>query len=212
MPMCACRRIFWPTLSRRCAMAKTGLVNCFYRLANPATAAMRCEAVAINADFWSQVLQAATPQAARLRPRRGHAHPAQIARRNRRLRRVGKLPRRRLSTRPPHRAKRPSHRALPRGRGMLGRADELERRLETSTPLGAHHPRLPAHAVFFQHPGQRHALAAAVADRGAGSVKNILPSAPGRRVFVNPDRPCAKSTAAIYAIARKTWRRRGWCR
>ena len=34
-----------------------GLVNCFYRLANPATTAMRCEAVAINADFWSQVLQ-----------------------------------------------------------------------------------------------------------------------------------------------------------
>jgi ceramide glucosyltransferase len=36
---------------------KIGLVNCFYRLANPATTAMRCEAVAINADFWSQVLQ-----------------------------------------------------------------------------------------------------------------------------------------------------------
>ncbi len=34
-----------------------GLVNCFYQLANPQTAAMRCEAVAINADFWSQVLQ-----------------------------------------------------------------------------------------------------------------------------------------------------------
>lgn len=37
-----------------------GLVNCFYRLANPTTAAMRWEAVAINADFWSQVLQART--------------------------------------------------------------------------------------------------------------------------------------------------------
>jgi ceramide glucosyltransferase len=35
-----------------------GLVNCFYRLANPMTLAMHCEAVAINADFWSQVLQA----------------------------------------------------------------------------------------------------------------------------------------------------------
>jgi ceramide glucosyltransferase len=34
-----------------------GLVNCFYRLANPSTTAMRWEAVAINADFWSQVLQ-----------------------------------------------------------------------------------------------------------------------------------------------------------
>jgi ceramide glucosyltransferase len=37
---------------------KTTLVSCFYRLANPVTAAMRWEAVAINADFWSQVLQA----------------------------------------------------------------------------------------------------------------------------------------------------------
>ena len=36
---------------------KFGLVNCFYRLANPVTTAMRWEAVAINADFWSQVLQ-----------------------------------------------------------------------------------------------------------------------------------------------------------
>ena len=35
-----------------------GLVNCFYRLANPANTAMRWEAVAINADFWGQVLQA----------------------------------------------------------------------------------------------------------------------------------------------------------
>jgi ceramide glucosyltransferase len=34
-----------------------GLVNCFYVLANPASAAMHWEAVAINADFWSQVLQ-----------------------------------------------------------------------------------------------------------------------------------------------------------
>lgn len=34
-----------------------GLVNCFYRLADPVTIAMRWEAIAINADFWSQVLQ-----------------------------------------------------------------------------------------------------------------------------------------------------------
>ena len=38
---------------------KIALVNCFYRLANPATTAMRWEAVAVNADFWSQVLQSA---------------------------------------------------------------------------------------------------------------------------------------------------------
>ena len=37
-----------------------GLVNCFYRLANPSTPALRWEAIAINADFWSQVLQSAT--------------------------------------------------------------------------------------------------------------------------------------------------------
>jgi ceramide glucosyltransferase len=35
-----------------------GLVNPFYRLANPATLPMRWEAVAVNADFWSSVLQA----------------------------------------------------------------------------------------------------------------------------------------------------------
>jgi ceramide glucosyltransferase len=40
--------------------SKAGLVNCFYRLANPVTAAMRCEAIAVNADFWSQVLQSAS--------------------------------------------------------------------------------------------------------------------------------------------------------
>jgi ceramide glucosyltransferase len=39
---------------------KMGLVNCFYRLANPTTTAMRWEAVAINADFWSMVLQSAS--------------------------------------------------------------------------------------------------------------------------------------------------------
>jgi ceramide glucosyltransferase len=36
---------------------KVGLVTSFYRLANPATFAMRVEAAAVNADFWSQVLQ-----------------------------------------------------------------------------------------------------------------------------------------------------------
>lgn len=40
--------------------SKTALVNCFYRLANPTTLAMKWEAIAINADFWSQVLQSAT--------------------------------------------------------------------------------------------------------------------------------------------------------
>ncbi len=40
--------------------ARVGLVNCFYRLANPSTLAMQWEAIAINADFWSQVLQSKT--------------------------------------------------------------------------------------------------------------------------------------------------------
>ena len=37
---------------------KVGMVHCLYRLANPANWAMRCEALAVNVDFWSQVLQA----------------------------------------------------------------------------------------------------------------------------------------------------------
>ena len=51
---------FLANLAAPLSDSKTGLVNCFYRLANPATAAMRCEAIAINADFWSQVLQSAS--------------------------------------------------------------------------------------------------------------------------------------------------------
>ena len=35
---------------------EVGLVNCFYQFANPSTLAMRWEAIAVNADFWSQVL------------------------------------------------------------------------------------------------------------------------------------------------------------
>jgi len=41
---------------------RTGLVCCFYRLANPTTLAMQWEAIAINADFWSQVLQSRSLQ------------------------------------------------------------------------------------------------------------------------------------------------------
>ncbi len=36
---------------------RCGLVCCFYRLANPTTLAMQWEAIAVNADFWSHVLQ-----------------------------------------------------------------------------------------------------------------------------------------------------------
>jgi ceramide glucosyltransferase len=39
---------------------KTGLISCLHSLANPSTLAMRFEAVAINADFWSMALQGKT--------------------------------------------------------------------------------------------------------------------------------------------------------
>lgn len=38
--------------------SNVGLVNCFYQAATASNMAMRLEAVAVNADFWSQVLQA----------------------------------------------------------------------------------------------------------------------------------------------------------
>jgi ceramide glucosyltransferase len=49
--------VVWPFTSSRPPNRSVGLVNCFYQLANPTTCALRWEAVAINADFWSQVLQ-----------------------------------------------------------------------------------------------------------------------------------------------------------
>jgi ceramide glucosyltransferase len=48
---------FAANIAPRLADPAVGLVNCFYRLANPSTPAMQWEAVAINADFWAQVLQ-----------------------------------------------------------------------------------------------------------------------------------------------------------
>ena len=39
---------------------QAGLVCCFYALANASTLAMQLEAVGVNADFWSQVLQSRT--------------------------------------------------------------------------------------------------------------------------------------------------------
>jgi ceramide glucosyltransferase len=39
------------------ADAATGLVNCFYIQADPRNFAMKLEAVAVNSDFWTQVLQ-----------------------------------------------------------------------------------------------------------------------------------------------------------
>jgi len=47
-------------LTTQLLVENVALVSCFYRLAEPATEAMRWEAVAMNADFWSQVLQSRT--------------------------------------------------------------------------------------------------------------------------------------------------------
>jgi ceramide glucosyltransferase len=60
-----------------------GLVCCFYRLANPTTLAMQWEAIAVNADFWSQVLQARS-----LKPL-DFALGAVMATRRRQLREIG---------------------------------------------------------------------------------------------------------------------------
>src|SRR5262249_54319364 len=46
---------------------------------------------------------------------------------------------------------------------MLVRADGLGCRMETSTPLGPHHSRLPALPLLLQHPQQPDPLAIAVA-------------------------------------------------
>ncbi len=51
---------FLPQVMAPFEEAEVGLVHCFYRLANPVTLAMHWEAVAVNADFWSQVLQSNT--------------------------------------------------------------------------------------------------------------------------------------------------------
>lgn len=49
-----------PESAENPAPPKAGLATCLYRLANPATLAMQWEAIAMNADCWSQVLQGAS--------------------------------------------------------------------------------------------------------------------------------------------------------
>jgi ceramide glucosyltransferase len=48
---------FLPNVVAPLSEPEVGLVNCFYRFANPGNFAMHWEAMAVNADFWSQVLQ-----------------------------------------------------------------------------------------------------------------------------------------------------------
>jgi len=49
---------FLANLTPPLADPEIGLVTCLYRLSNPGNLAMRWEAIAVNADFWSSVLQA----------------------------------------------------------------------------------------------------------------------------------------------------------
>ena len=81
---------------------------------------------------------------------------------------------------------------------MLGLANELEHRLETSAPLGAHHLRLPAAALLFQHFVQRHALAAALVDDFNYFRKNFLRAAHSVGLYFDPDYFRAKFATAIY--------------
>jgi ceramide glucosyltransferase len=52
--------IFLANVVQPLADSQVGLVHSLYRLANPTAWPMRWEAIAVNADFWSQVLQART--------------------------------------------------------------------------------------------------------------------------------------------------------
>src|SRR5258706_10775709 len=81
---------------------------------------------------------------------------------------------------------------------MLGRADELDTGLEASTPLGADHPRLPAPALFFQHPVQRQLLAVVVADRLACFYKKLLRPIDRAGIFNDPHLPRAKSATQAH--------------
>ena len=130
---------------------KIGLVNCFYRLANPANTAMQWEAVAINADFWSQVLQSQT-----LKPL-DFALGAAILLRRKNLEEIGGFNSLANCLADDYQS---GNRIFKNGHRIALCPVVVEcwdapmnwaRSLETSTPLGAHHPRLPAAALFFQH-------------------------------------------------------------
>ena len=159
-----------------------GLVCCFYRLANPTTLAMQWEAIAINADFWSQVLQSRS-----LKPM-DFALGAVMATRRQQLREIGGFAALvdcladdyQLGNRLAHLGY--VYRSLAgRGRVLVG-ADGLARRLETPAPLGAHHSRLPARALFLQRPEQRDVLAPPLAHpqtrTARGGLRPRLPPRP----------------------------------
>ena len=84
---------------------------------------------------------------------------------------------------------------------MLGRADGLARRLETSIALGADDSRLPASALLFQHPVERDILAVALGRRFNRRDKNIMRTARRSYFFAFANRLCAKPAKAIYTEA-----------
>jgi len=142
---------------------EVGLVNCFYQLANPSTLAMQWEAIAINADFWSQVLQSQTLKpldfalgAAMLTRRR---HLAEIGGFNSLINCLAD------DYQLGNRIARHGHRIVlsPIVVECWDPAHDLALGVEASTPLGANDSREPACAVFFQHPFECRILGDAVA-------------------------------------------------
>ena len=144
---------------------KTALVNCFYRLANPSTRAMQWEAVAVNADFWSQVLQSQT-----LKPLDFALGAAILVRRNA-LKEIGgfealvscladdfQLGRRVV---------RNGHciALCPLVVECWDIAQGWSPGLEAPAALGTNHSRLPARGIFFQHFIKCQLMAALVAVR-----------------------------------------------
>ena len=158
---------------------------------------MRCEAVAINADFWSQVLQAAT-----LKPPDFALGAVMLTRRTL-LAETGGFPA--LANcladdyQLGHRLARNGHRivlspvvvdcwnAPMNWRGVWKHQLRWARTIRTCRPA----------AVFFQHPGQRHPVAVAVAGRVAVCIQNLLRSVRCRRVFADPDGPCPEPSAPV---------------
>ncbi len=124
--------------------AEVGLVTCFYRLAKPTTLAMRWEALATNADFWSQVLQA------RSLKRLDFALGAVMATRRRQLQEIGGFQALADCLADDYQLGRRIARLGYRlelstaGGRVLVRPDRLDGRVETSTALGSHDSRLPA--------------------------------------------------------------------
>src|SRR5439155_7816658 len=95
-----------------------------------------------------------------------------------------------------------SHRPLHNSCRMLVRADGLDGRMETSTPLGPHHSRMPALAVLLQYPQQPDALAIALGGhQTVAGFTNILSPLP-----CPPHYHCPAPTAPPFKFADHTSR------